>query len=77
MEQIANQGFDALPDLIRVVINAAMQDERQKYLRAAQFEYSPNRQGRANSCNPKTVQTWLGAITFAVPQVREMSATVI
>jgi hypothetical protein len=32
MEQIAEQGFDHLPELIRIVINAAMQAERQKHL---------------------------------------------
>ncbi len=40
LELIAAQGFDALPDLIRIVINAAMQAERQKYLRAAPFEHA-------------------------------------
>jgi hypothetical protein len=29
LEQIAAQGFDVLPVLIRIVINAAMQAERQ------------------------------------------------
>jgi len=28
LEQIATQGFDVLPELIRIVINAAMQAER-------------------------------------------------
>ena len=71
LEQIATQGFDALPDLIRVVINTAMQAERQKYLRAAPFEHSPDRQGHANGYKPKTVKTRVREITFAVPQVRE------
>lgn len=71
LEQIAEQGFDALPELIRIVINTAMQAERQKHLRAAPFEHSAERQGHANGYKPKTVQTRLGAITFDVPQVRE------
>ncbi|KPL79367.1 transposase [Levilinea saccharolytica] len=71
LEQIASQGFDALPELIRIVINTAMQAERQKYLRAAPFEHSPERQGHANGYKPKTVKTRLGEITFDIPQVRE------
>ena len=30
LQQIATEGFDALPELIRVLMNAAMQIERQK-----------------------------------------------
>ena len=35
MRMIAEQGLDALPELIRIMLNAAMQAERQQYLRAA------------------------------------------
>ena len=40
LEQIADQGFDTLPKLIRNIIIAAVQAERQKYLQAAPFEHS-------------------------------------
>ena len=71
LEQIASQGFDVLPELIRIVINAAMQAERQQYLRAAPYQHSPDRRGHANGFKPKTVKTRLGEITLDVPQVRE------
>jgi transposase-like protein len=71
LEQIATQGFDILPELIRIVINAAMQAERQQYLGAAPYQHSPERKGHANGFKPKTVQTRLGEINFAIPQVRE------
>ena len=32
LEQITEQGFEALPELIRTIINAAMQIERQNHL---------------------------------------------
>jgi putative transposase len=32
LEQIAEQGLDVLPELIRIVVNTAMQVERQAYL---------------------------------------------
>jgi putative transposase len=69
--QIAEQGFDALPELLRIVINEAMRMERQKYLGVAPYQRSPERQGQANGFKPKREQTRLGDITFAIPQVRE------
>lgn len=71
LEQIAEQGLDYLPELIRMVVNTAMQIERQKHLGAAPFERSPERRGHANGFKPKTVATRMGQITFDVPQVRE------
>ena len=71
MEQICEQGFDALPELIRIVLNAAMYVERQKHIGAGPYERTPERQGRANGFKPKTVATRMGKITMAIPQVRE------
>ncbi len=73
LEQLATDGLDALPELIRSIINTAMQVERQRYLGAAPYERSPERQGYANGYKPKTVATRVGEITFAVPQVRDGS----
>jgi transposase-like protein len=71
LEQIASQGFEVLPELIRIVINAAMQAERQQYLRAAPYQHTPERQGHGNGFKPKTVSTRIGEITMDIPQVRE------
>lgn len=71
LEQIAEQGLDYLPELIRVVINAAMKAERQQYLGVAPYERSERRRDQANGFKPKRVRTRLGEIEFAVPQVRE------
>lgn len=71
LEQIAQQGLDVLPALIRTVINTAMQIERQTYLGAGPYERSGERQGHANGYKPKTVTTRVGKITFDVPQVRD------
>lgn len=73
LEQIANQGLDVLPELIRTVINTAMQIERQQYLNAGPYERSPERRGHANGYKPKTVTTRGGQVTFDVPQVRDSS----
>jgi len=71
LEQIADQGFEALPELIRIVVNAAMESERQQHLNAAPYQRTPEREAHANGFKPKTVQTRIGKITFDVPQVRE------
>jgi putative transposase len=71
LEQIASQGFDVLPDLIRTVVNAAMRAEREQHLNAAPYQHTPERQGHANGYKPKTMRTRVGDITFSIPQVRE------
>jgi len=71
LEQVSQQGFDILPELIRIVVNAAMQAERQQYLKAEPYQRTPEREGYANGYKPKAVQTRVGDITFSVPQVRE------
>ncbi len=71
LEQVAEQGLDFLPELIRIVINTAMQIERQKHLGVGPYERSAERQGHANGFKPKTVSTRIAPITFDIPQVRE------
>jgi putative transposase len=73
LEQIAADGLEALPELIRIVINTAMKAERQKYLGVGPYERSAERQDYANGYKDKTVTTRVGDITFAVPQVRQGS----
>ena len=71
LEQIATDGLDAVPELIRIIINTAMHAERQQYLGVAPNQRSPERRGHANGYKPKTVVTRMGEVTFAIPQVRE------
>jgi putative transposase len=71
MEQVAKQGLEILPELIRIVLNAAMQAERSEYLQAEHYQHTPERTGHANGYKPKRLRTRIGDITFAVPQVRE------
>jgi len=73
LDLIAEQGLDAIPELLRIMINHAMQAERQQHLGAAPYQRSETRQGYANGYKPKTVTTRVGQITFDVPQVRDGS----
>lgn len=70
-ELVNDNGFDILPELLRLVFNTPMQLEREKHLGAAPYPRSPERRGRANGFKPKTVQTRVGDIQFDIPQVRE------
>lgn len=79
LAQIANEGLDCLPELIRVMmalcagfaINTAMQIERQHHIGVAPYERSDERKAHANGYKPKRVTTRVGEVRFAVPQVRE------
>jgi putative transposase len=73
LEQIAVQGLDAIPEMMRTLINAAMHLERQTYLGAAPYERTLERRDQANGFKPKTVATRMGQVTFDVPQVRHGS----
>jgi transposase-like protein len=70
LAQIAEQGLDYLPEIIRIVVNAAMKAERQRYLSVAPYERSDARHDWANGYKPNTVRTRLGEIPFDIPQVR-------
>jgi putative transposase len=71
MEQVKAQGLEILPELIRIVINAAMQAERSEHLNAVPYQHTQERRGYANGFKPKSLRTRVGDITFAIPQVRE------
>ena len=68
MEEVCEQGFDALPELMRIVVNAAMYIERQKHIGAGPYERTPERQGQANGFKPKTMATCMGKITMPSPR---------
>ena len=71
LERVSKQGLNILPELIQEILNAAMQAERQQYLKAEPYQHTEEREGHANGYKPKTVQTRVGSITFSIPQVRE------
>jgi len=70
-EDLVEKGLEAVPEMMRVLINQAMQVERSKYLQAGEYERTEERKGHTNGYKPKTVRTRMGEITFAIPQVRE------
>ena len=71
LEQLTAEGLEGLTDMLRVLVNEAMQIERSKYLNAKPYQRSHERSGHANGYKPKTVRTKVGEVTFDIPQVRE------
>jgi len=71
LEQLTEQGLEELPNMIRVLVNQAMQIEKENYLQAKSYERNENRRGYANGFKPKTVKTRVGEVTFDIPQVRD------
>lgn len=71
LEKCLVNGLEGIPELLRVLLNSAMQAEREKYLQADEYERTEERQGYANGYKPKTVKTRMGELTLAIPQVRE------
>jgi len=71
LDTIADGGLAALPDAFRLLLNAAMLLERQKFIGVGPYERSADRQAHANGFKDKTLQTRIGAIPVAVPQVRD------
>ena len=71
LEQLTEDGLDSLPEMIRLLVNQAMQIERDKHLNVKPYERSDERNGHANGYKPKTVKTRVGEVTFDIPQVRE------
>jgi putative transposase len=71
LEQLTWEGLESLPEMIQLLMNQAMQIEREKHLNAKPYERSDARNGHANGYKPKTVKTRVGELTFDIPQVRE------
>ena len=70
LQLLTDDGSDAFAESLRILVNEAMHAERSLALNARPFERTEARKGYANGFKPKTLNTRIGPITFAVPQVR-------
>lgn len=70
LELLTEQGSDGLAEAIRILINAAMLFERERFLNAAPYERTPDRRDYANGFKPKRLRTRLGELDLSIPQVR-------
>lgn len=71
VNQISHSGAEGLAEAVRMMLNQAMEIERAQVLGANPYERCETRKGYANGFKPKTIQTRLGQMTVAIPQVRD------
>jgi putative transposase len=70
LQLLNEEGTDALAEGLRLLINEAMAQERAHVLQAQPYERTDARTGHANGFKPKTLDTRVGSVIVAVPQVR-------
>ena len=73
LEEVIENGTEAILPVMQTLLNFAMKQERIQYLRAEPYERSEDRAGHANGFKPKTLQTRMGSMTVDIPQVRGLS----
>lgn len=71
LEILSKEGLGGMNEAVRILMNAAMLLEREKYLGAALHERTEERRGYANGFKPKTIQTRIGSLNLEVPQTRD------
>lgn len=70
LELLTEQGSDGLADALRILLNAAMLFERERFLNAEPYQRTPDRRDYANGFKPKRLRTRVGELNLSVPQVR-------
>lgn len=67
---LIEQGTEGIKPVLELLLNTAMKIEREQFLGANSHERTEERRGYANGYKPKGIQTRMGALDLAVPQVR-------
>lgn len=71
LELLTEQGTDGLLEAARILLDAAMLFERERFLNAAPYERTSERRDYANGFKPKSLRTRLGELDLRIPQVRK------
>jgi transposase-like protein len=72
VQLLSESGLSQMAEAMRIMLNEAMRIERSRVIEAEPYQRTERRRGYANGFKPKTVNTRLGAITFDVPQTRDV-----
>jgi transposase-like protein len=59
-----------MAEVVRIMLNEAMQIERSRVIEAEPYQRSEHRKGYANGYKPKTLKTRLGEITYLILDAR-------
>jgi len=70
VELLSEEGMSSLGEMLRLLLNAAMVIERERYLGVTAYERSEQRKDYANGYKPKSLKTRVGELALAIPQVR-------
>ena len=73
LQLLSAEGTQAIPQIIRTLLNESMLLERAAALEAAPYERTCARKGYANGFKPKTIHTPLGSICVDVRRFGERS----
>jgi len=76
LEEVIENGTEAILPVMQTLLNFAMKQERIQYLRAEPYERIARQLpgiGHANGYKAKTLQTRMGSMTVEIPQVRGLS----
>jgi len=68
MEQLIAEGPQAMAGIITQLMNLAMRMEREQFLGAGHYERAATRNGYANGCKPKLLDTQAGTLSLDVPK---------
>ena len=72
VQLLCESGLSQMAEAVRIMLNEAMRLERTQVIEAKPYQRTESRRGYANGFKPKTLDTRLGAITFQVPQTRNV-----
>jgi len=72
VQLLCESGLSQMAEAVRIILNEAMRIERSQVIEAGPYQRTERRKGYANGYKPKTMATRLGAITFQVPQTRDV-----
>lgn len=70
MAMLIEHGPGALANAFAIIMNLAMQIEREQTLKAESHQRTDQRQGYANGFKPKTLRTRVGEVPLRIPQTR-------
>lgn len=70
MTLLIEHGPGAMANAFTIIMNLAMQIEREQTLKAESHQRTADRQGFANGFKPKTIRTRVGEVPLRIPQTR-------
>ncbi len=70
MRSLISNNSDGIKEVLEILFNLAMKEERKKFLNADNYERSLERLGYANGYKDKKIKTRMGELDLNIPQVR-------